>query len=360
MHHDSKIKISSAKISDLKNIKSVLGYWLTAEEVEHYLPYIKNSIYGEKMAIQYDSHYFVISSDKNKIIGVIGYRKPIPKVKKYACTKNPVELNMLYLRPNWRGKGVGRHGLAYLEEQVLIKGYGEILVRSADRFKDTAWGFYDHHDFKRMGKIKEEKKNYSQVWSRVLVADDDIIFANKKFIPKIDLLPCAINGTAGVGASLFTVVFCAKLVKQNYKLIFISAYPMARPELLKRIGTKKFIVINGEKDVEKVKSQSVIIYSGTNSQIVKKIIQQVNINNRSVICLKNIEEYPQSILNILAKYKNVIYSGDFTKIKKDKIFSSTETKIFFSGYAGYKISQLKKYVGFMTGKKITGEIKLYK
>ncbi len=359
MHHTDKIKIHQAKIADLKDIKSLLANWLSAGEVEHYLPYIKNSIRGEKTAIEYDNHYFVMVSDKNKTIGVLGYRRPIPKVKKFAHAKNPAELNMFYLAPNWRGQGAGRSGLEYLEDQILMNGYQEILVRSSDRFKDTAWGFYDHHGFRRVGKIEEEDKKCSQIWSKILAVSDKILIDNKKFIPKIGLLPCAIHGAPRVGASLFSVVFCAKLIEQNHKLIFISAYPMARPELLKRLGRKKFIIINRAEDIKKINQQSVIIYSGINSQIVKKIIQQAKINSRSVICLKNLEEYSPAVLKSLAQHKNVVFSGDFSKIKQEEVFFSAKTKIFFSEY-DYSIPELKKYEGYMIGKNMKGKIKLAK
>ena len=61
---------------------------------------------------------------------------------------NPAEIKILYLDNNSRGKGAGKKLLVFLENVLFDKNHDEIIIRSAEKYKDTAYGFYEKFGYK--------------------------------------------------------------------------------------------------------------------------------------------------------------------------------------------------------------------
>jgi L-amino acid N-acyltransferase YncA len=164
---NTDIEIRSATIEDLEMIKSIFSEWLSSEETEHYTEAVRQRIEKSPESIKYGNHYFVSVLD-GTVIGVAGYRKPIPKLQQFVSTDNPAELSMLYVTSSHRGgKGIGTALLSTIIDQTKKEGYLELVVRSSEKFKDSGWGFYDKfEDLERVGQLTPpESKQVSQVWA---------------------------------------------------------------------------------------------------------------------------------------------------------------------------------------------------
>lgn len=156
---------------DLPATKQVLAAWLTSDEVAHYFEFIENSLNRTTESLAFDSNYLVAETVDREVVGVLGYRKPITKMLKFATTKNPAELNMLYVLPEKRGgQGVGTALVTEMEKILKRNKYTEVLVRSAKRFKKTAWGFYDQlPGFQRISVLQEtDNSEPAQIWQKII------------------------------------------------------------------------------------------------------------------------------------------------------------------------------------------------
>ena len=142
--------IEKPKIEDLKIIRYILEQWTEPEEVEKYLSRIESEING---STEYSMNFFVVK-DQELVIGVGGLAKPLPIVLPLAKTNNPGEIKILYIDNNHCGKGIGKQVINYLELEARNQGYKELFVRSAERYKDTAYGFYEKMGYEQVYKLE--------------------------------------------------------------------------------------------------------------------------------------------------------------------------------------------------------------
>lgn len=143
---------------DFPALVLVLADWLSKEECDYYEIEIRNILVEEK----FDCHYYVAVLEA-KVIGVVAYRSLQPKLLEFSTTEKAAELNLFYVAKEYRGgQGVGTALLNYLINQIKTSAYQELIVRSAAKFKDRAWGFYDKMGFTRLIKDLSE----SQIWSK--------------------------------------------------------------------------------------------------------------------------------------------------------------------------------------------------
>lgn len=146
------VKIDKARLEELDEITEILSQWTDQEEVDKYRTRIAGEINGKT---EFGMKFWVISDDY-KIVGVAGLADILPKIKEFAKTDNPIEIKILYLDQNQRGKGYGKMFLEFLENQARRQKKSEILIRSAIRYQDTAWGFYEKYGYKRCGTVDND------------------------------------------------------------------------------------------------------------------------------------------------------------------------------------------------------------
>jgi GNAT superfamily N-acetyltransferase len=140
-------KIIKPKIEDLDKIFEILLQWTEKEEAEKYVKRIKNEING---TTEFNMSFWVIKKDE-EVIGVSCLSDILPSIKSFAKTENPCELKILYLDNKFRGQGFGKILINFLEEKVKENKYTELMVRSAKKYKDTAYGFYEKMGYKNLG-----------------------------------------------------------------------------------------------------------------------------------------------------------------------------------------------------------------
>ncbi len=137
---------------DILKISEILTQWTDKEEVDKYLERIKNEIDG---VIEFNTRFWVYD-EEGVVVGVAGLSDPLPKVIALSKGKKPVELKILYIDNTYRGKGIGKKLMVYLEKLSKDEHSVEMIIRSAKRYKDTAYGFYQKLGYKILGYVDDE------------------------------------------------------------------------------------------------------------------------------------------------------------------------------------------------------------
>lgn len=130
--------IDKPKKTDIDYIRKILEQWTEAAEVEKYCQRIVNEIDG---MIEFNMHFW-IAKENELSVGIIGLSDPLPKVISFAKTPKPAEIKILYVDTTQQGKGIGRLLVEFIEKEAVRQNYKELLIRSAKRYQNTAYGFY--------------------------------------------------------------------------------------------------------------------------------------------------------------------------------------------------------------------------
>ena len=142
-----------------------MAFWTDKEEVDKYIERIKNEVDGKK--VEFNLHFWVAKED-NHAIGIIGLCDPLPKALPFAKSDMPGEIKILYVNNTHRGKGIGRKLVDFIEKEAIRQGYKELLVRSVERYRETAYGFYKRLGYVEVGTITNENSNSMQVFEKLL------------------------------------------------------------------------------------------------------------------------------------------------------------------------------------------------
>lgn len=141
------IQIVKPKLEDIPFIKSILLEWTTEEESSKYIDRINNEINGIS---EFAMSFWVIKKDDD-LIGVGGLSDILPSIKSYSQTNNPGELKIIYLTNKYRGQGFGKIFLIFFEKRAKESNYTELMIRSAFKYKNTAYGFYENMGYEKLG-----------------------------------------------------------------------------------------------------------------------------------------------------------------------------------------------------------------
>lgn len=143
--------ISKPQEKDLPDIKKILDQWTELEETDKYIGRIVNEINGKT---EFSMRFWVIRNE-NSVVGIGGLADPLPKTLSFAKSIKSGEIKILYIDNDYRGKGIGKELMLFLENKAKEGGVTELLVRSAERYKDTAYGFYENMGYQKMGIIDQ-------------------------------------------------------------------------------------------------------------------------------------------------------------------------------------------------------------
>jgi len=146
---NAEIIINKPAVGDLETIKDILLQWTDEEETDKYIVRIGNEIAGKS---EYNLQFWVVR-EGDKAIGIIGLSDPLSKVLAFAHTAKPGAMKMLYVDDEYRGKGIGKALVIFLEKEAKKQSYTELLIKSAERYKETAWGFYEKMGYHKVGEI---------------------------------------------------------------------------------------------------------------------------------------------------------------------------------------------------------------
>jgi hypothetical protein len=180
-----------------------------------------------------------------------------------------------------------------------------------------------------------------------------------------DGLPCLVHYKAKMGGSQFTVTLIADLFLQGSKVLFLTAYPMAKDNFLeqtKGMESKIFFVEKKEDLAEAQKYQAIILKSGDGSLYLEALKSLTDLKDR-VILVKNFEMFDQNVLDSSIMLEKIIFSGDIDKSVAKKQISSKlyKTIIMFSESETplpVQVPSLEKYTGYLKTANKEGLVKL--
>lgn len=166
--------------------------------------------------------------------------------------------------------------------------------------------------------------------------------------------PVLINGVPKVGASLFTVTMAVNLFLQGKKLLFFTAYPMAREEFMDQLaGTgreKDIFYLERPEDIEKASNYQVVIVKSGDVGLCLTVLKEMLSLSERIIFVKNIESIlTQELFEAVKDYQLLVLSGNVGAV----LFSDQIIKLLFA--TKFSFSVLKKYTGLMEGR-VTGEV----
>ncbi|MFA7253471.1 MAG: hypothetical protein WC107_02865 [Patescibacteria group bacterium] len=186
-----------------------------------------------------------------------------------------------------------------------------------------------------------------------------ILLQEKEINFSVEDLPMIIHGKEGSGASFFSIVTAANLFLNGNKILFFTAYPMAKEKIINQLqGTgeeNNYYYIENVQDIEKAKDYRLIIIKSGDQQLFSSVLDIFS-NDEKIIFIKNIDEILSSELFAKLDSKNlIVLSGDLNNSEiGDKVAALRfNTKILFSDcpLLGLNSLNLNKYEAMVTGNK---------
>jgi ribosomal protein S18 acetylase RimI-like enzyme len=164
------------RAADLPAVERILQTWVrdslsgapVAAEIAEFLARMSGSLIEERV------YRYLVAVEVAKVegtIGVVGMRPANPEMLPFAATERPVELINIYIDSRHRkGRGVGTALVRELERRAREQGYGEVIVNSGPRYRDSGWEFFDKLGYERRGMARDlyGQGKHARVWSKIL------------------------------------------------------------------------------------------------------------------------------------------------------------------------------------------------
>lgn len=180
-------------------------------------------------------------------------------------------------------------------------------------------------------------------------------------------LPCLITYAPKTGGSHFSITMVVDLFLQGSKILFLTAYPMAKENFLEQVGgdNSKIIFIDSILDLEKAKDFQVIILESGNESLFLEVAKVLPDLKERVVLIKNMEVFSEKVFDICMNLEKVILSGDIdTTLDKKRISKKDfKTMIAFSKPEidlPIEIPTLEKYVGYLSSQNKKGLVTIQK
>ncbi len=196
----------------------------------------------------------------------------------------------------------------------------------------------------------------------------DKIFLNKQTLNFTeDDLPCLITYADKTGGSHFSITLVVNLFLNGSKVLFLTAYPMAKDNFLQQVGKdhSKVTFVTSVEELEKAKNNQVIILESGNELLFNEAIKILPDLKERVILIKNMEVFSKAVFDICLNMEKVILSGNIDMCadkerlsKKDfrTIIAFTKPEISLP----IEVPVLEKYTGFLLGSGKIGVVAVQK
>ena len=167
-------------------------------------------------------------------------------------------------------------------------------------------------------------------------------------------LPCLVHYKNKTGGSHFTVTLVADLFLQGSKILFLTAYPMAKDNFLEQVKGKEkdIIFIEEVSDLKDSENYQAIILKSGDEKLYLDVIKVIPDINERVVLVKNFEIFTEETIEKTLQMKKIILSGDIDKSPSKKQISDKlyQTTISFSQpdtAVDFKTPILEKYSGYL-------------
>ena len=196
---------------------------------------------------------------------------------------------------------------------------------------------------------------------------DKILLNNENYFAGEEDLPCLITYAPKTGGSHFSVTLVTNLFLNGSKILFFTAYPMAKDNFFEQINgmEDRVVYIESVDQLEANKNAQVVILKSGDEKLFLEIAPKLADINERVVLVKNIEVFSDAVFDYCSKLQKVIFSGDIDKCgAKDKIIAKGyKTIVAFSKpefSLPFKLPALEKYDGYLWSEKKSGLVKVEK
>ena len=194
---------------------------------------------------------------------------------------------------------------------------------------------------------------------------DEILLNGETYNPKESDLPYLIVYKEKSGGSHFTISLTAHLFSSGSKVLFLTAFPMAKDDFLKQVGldNPEVSLINSVEELEINKDKKVLLLDSGNSSLFIEVTRKLEDLKERVVLVKNIETFDSEVINICLGLDKVILSGDIDAcLNKEKIINKNfKTIIAFNKpeiLLPIEVPLLEKWTGYLSNGDVVGTIRI--
>jgi hypothetical protein len=169
-----------------------------------------------------------------------------------------------------------------------------------------------------------------------------------------------------MGGSHLSIVLIAHMFLQGSKILFLTAYPMARDNFLNQIeeDTSRVAFVDSLESLEESLDKDAITIESGNATLFLSAMKLIPDLDERIIFVKNIEIFDEEIFKTCLMYEKVIISGDIDECNfKDNIsikkfntiitFNQPKTQI------GIEVPKLEIWASYLKNDKQSGIITLH-
>lgn len=178
-------------------------------------------------------------------------------------------------------------------------------------------------------------------------------------------LPYLVTYGEKAGGSHFTITLVKDLFLSGSKILFLTAFPMARDNFLSQIGEdhSRVALVSSVTELEKAFDAQVILLESGNENLFIEALKIVPDIDTRVVLVKNIEAFNAAVFDACLGLTKIILSGNLDEcISKNPIaqknfqnivvFTKTETPL------PVEVPELEKWTGYLSGTDAKGIIKV--
>ena len=188
-----------------------------------------------------------------------------------------------------------------------------------------------------------------------------------EYIMKEVDLPCLISYGEKMGGSHLSIALVVDIFKSGSKILFLTAYSMAKDDFLDDVDIKnsEVVFVNSINDLNDSKNKQAIIFDSGNSELFLNSIKLIPDLKDRVVFIKNIETFDKNIVDVCLSLEKVIISGDVknSKYNKEILERNYKTVINFNqtiGISSLEVSSLEKYTAYFSNEETKGIIRVLK
>ncbi len=191
-----------------------------------------------------------------------------------------------------------------------------------------------------------------------------LLNGNEYKIQEKDLPYLVIYGEKS-GGSHFTITLIKDLFLSGSKILFFTAFPMAKDNFLEQIGNKHTTLafVNSTEDLENHRDSQVIILDSGNEDLFINAVKNLEDIKDRVVLVKNIEAFSKQVFDSCLGLNKIIFSGhiDNCVAKEEVIKKSYKNIVIFTKPEipiKIDIPDLEKWCGYLSSENLTGIIKV--
>ena len=196
---------------------------------------------------------------------------------------------------------------------------------------------------------------------------DKIILNGEDYQISEGNLPALVTYGEHMGGSHLSITLIAQLFLSGSKILFLTAYPMAKDKFLEQIGPDHSGVafVNSIEELKQAKDAQVIILDSGNEALFVEVANTLPDLHERVTLVKNMEEFKEEVFEVCLPLEKLLLSGNIdTCIAKEKISKTNfKTTITFNQPQtplSITVPQLEKYSGYLSSNNKNGIIHINK